>query len=316
MHSITGTTFSLPEEARPAVAAAFAAAPTPGADTDHLLDHGAKLLRNCLPPQLLADLADWRHQPTPWLTVTGLPATGRHLPTPLDGFCDEATLGTANLVHFGLLRLLALSPVAYRWENEGRPIRNVAPRAEAADTQTSWGYAQPLDWHTDDSVLDHTAGAPAAEAIPHHLSFYGMRNTESVPTDLLLVEEVLAALPDSTVQALRRPEYAVTAPESYASDGEEPAREAVPMVWTLPSGHPGLRYGPGRVTGLTEGAEAALAAFETRIAGLDGSSVLIGAGDFHVFDNRRVLHRRVPFTPAAPGAGRWLRRCYALGATS
>ncbi len=42
--------------------------------------------------------------------------------------------------------------------------------------------------------------------------------------------------------------------------------------------------------------------------------MLIGAGDFHLFDNRRVLHRRVPFTPAAAGRARWLRRCYALGA--
>jgi alpha-ketoglutarate-dependent taurine dioxygenase len=44
---------------------------------------------------------------------------------------------------------------------------------------------------------------------------------------------------------------------------------------------------------------------------LDGTSVLIGAGDFHIFGNCRVLHRRVPFEPAAPDRARWLRRCYA-----
>jgi L-asparagine oxygenase len=44
---------------------------------------------------------------------------------------------------------------------------------------------------------------------------------------------------------------------------------------------------------------------------VEGTPVFIGAGDFHIFDNRRVLHRRVPFAPAPDGVARWLRRCYA-----
>lgn len=143
-----------------------------------------------------------------------------------------------------------------------------------------------------------------------------MRNTEAVPTDLLDIDSVLAALPDSTAEALRRAEYDVTAPESYRADddGRPLTRDAVPMVWTLPDGSPALRYGPERITGRTEEARAALAAFEARIAGMDGTPVLVEAGGFHIFDNRRVMHRRVPFTPAEAGQARWLRRCYALGA--
>ncbi len=191
----------------------------------------------------------------------------------------------------------------------------MAPRPDAARTNTSWGYAQPLDWHTDDSVLEHGPDAGPAEAIPHHLSFYGMRNTEAVPTDLLPVDVALAALPAGVGETLRRPEFAVTAPESYLAgeDGPPPTRSAVPVLWTLPGGHTGLRYGPGLITGLTARARESLAAFETGLAALDGTPVLIGAGDFHVFDNRRVMHRRVPFRPAGAGRARWLRRCYALG---
>ncbi|WP_371477906.1 TauD/TfdA family dioxygenase [Kitasatospora sp. NBC_00315] len=320
MYSTLGSTIHLADDARASAAAALRSLPDLGAalpdsDAQPYLEHGAKVLRNVLPVRCLDELAAWRREPTSWLTLTNLPAQAAEVPTPQDGFCDERLVTAPNLVHFGLLRLLGLDPVAYRWENEGRLIRNVAPRPEAARTNTSWGYAQPLDWHTDDSVLDHGRDARSAEAIPHYLSFYGMRNTEGVPTDLLPVDAVLADLPDRVVAALRRSEYSVTAPESYRADehGRPPAKDAVPMLWTLPDGNTGLRYGPGLITGLTPQARSALEAFEAVTGAMDGLPVLIEAGGFLVFDNRRVMHRRVPFRPAAAGHARWLRRCYALG---
>ncbi|MGK5631655.1 TauD/TfdA family dioxygenase [Streptomyces sp. URMC 123] len=285
----------------------------PDSDVALYLEHGAKQLRNHLPAEVLAALSAWSCAPEPWLTVTDLPHAADHVPTPHDGFCDESRLTVVNLVHFGLLRLLGLTPVAYAWENEGRLIRNVAPRPDAARTNTSWGYARQLDWHTDDSVLDHAADGEPAAAIPHFLSFYGMRNTERVPTELLPVDTVVAALPENVTSELRRPEYAVTAPESYTTDphGNPLTRTDIPVLWTLPDGHTAMRYGPGRISGQTPWARAALARLEECLAELDGVPVTITAGCFHVFDNRRVLHRRVPFEPAAQGRSRWLRRCYA-----
>ncbi|OEJ28589.1 clavaminate synthase [Streptomyces agglomeratus] len=276
-------------------------------------EYGAKHLRNHLPAAVLGALAQWRHRPTSWLTLTNLPGPTRPVPTPTDGFCDESLLRVPNLVHFGLLRLLGLTPVAYQWENEGRLIRNVAPRAAAARALTSWGYGQQLDWHTDDSILDHRADADPARSIPHCLSFFGMRNEERVPTDLLPVDTVLETLSAATAEALRRPEFAVTAPESYttADSGKPLSRSGVPMLWTLPDGSNALRYGPGRTAGLTPGAREALERFEDRAAALPGFPVLVEEGGFHLFDNRRVMHRRVPFEPAAQGRARWLRRCYA-----
>ncbi|WP_431047071.1 TauD/TfdA family dioxygenase [Streptomyces sp. P1-3] len=287
----------------------------PDTEVDLYLEYGAKHLRNHLPAPVLDTLSQWRHTPTAWLTLANLPGPSEPVPTPGDGFCDEALLRTPNLVHFGILRLLGLAPVAYRWENDGRLIRNVAPRAAAARTLTSWGYAQPLDWHTDDSILDHRPNADVAQSIPHYLSFFGMRNQERVPTDLLPVDTVLDALPAGTVQALYRPEFAVAAPESYTNgdSGKPLSRNGVPMVWTLRDGNPALRYGPGLLAGLTPAAREALARFEEVVADLPGIPVLVEEGGFHIFDNRRVMHRRVPFEPAAEGRARWLRRCYAHG---
>ncbi|MCQ4041119.1 TauD/TfdA family dioxygenase [Streptantibioticus rubrisoli] len=286
---------------------------TPDSDLRFYTQTGAKHLRNHLPAAVLERLTAWRREPDPWLTVSNLPETEEWIPTPDNGFCDESALTVPNLVHFGMLQLLGLTPMAYRWENEGRLIRNVAPRPGSGRALTSWGYSAPLDWHTDDSILDHTDGAEASIAIPHFLSFYGMRNVEQVPTDLLPLTEVLAALPQWVIDDLRLPEFLVTAPESYAAsaDGGPMTREGVPLLWTLPDGQDAVRYGPGRITGLTLRATRALSQFERRLGELDGTAVLVGAGDFHVFDNRRVLHRRVPFQPAAQGTARWLRRCYA-----
>ncbi len=285
----------------------------PDSDRRAYAEAGAKHLRNQLPAPVLEALTAWCREPAPWLTVTNLPRPPGHVPTPQDGFGDESVLTVANLVQFGMVELLGLLPVAYRWENEGRLIRNVAPRPDSGAAQTSWGSSAPLDWHTDDSVLDHHESAPAAFAVPHFLTFYGMRNEERVPTELLALDVVLRALPGAVVDALRQPEFNVTAPESYRPcEGGGPMRRAgVPLVWTLPGGQDAVRYGPGRVLPDTPRAAAALEGFERLLARLPGEPVLIGAGDFHLFDNRRVLHRRVTFRPAPLGAARWLRRCYA-----
>ncbi|MEU0807607.1 TauD/TfdA family dioxygenase [Streptomyces sp. NPDC005970] len=313
-------TLHIPDSSRAAAGAALGAVgelgdAVPDTGVGLYLEYGAKHLRNHLPAQVLDALAEWRHSPTAWLTVVNLPGPQEAVPTPRDGFCDESLLRTPNLVHFGMLQLLGLTPIAYPWENDGRLIRNVAPRAASASSLTSWGYARPLDWHTDDSVLDHRPDAAPAEAIPHYLSFYGLRNDERVPTDLLLVDTVLKALPDRIAEALRRPDFTVTAPESYTADGDgRPlSRTGVPMLWTLPDGNAALRYGPGRLTGRTPEACDALAEFERHAAALPGTPVLVEEGGFHIFDNRRVMHRRVPFQPLAEGRARWLRRCYAHG---
>lgn len=285
----------------------------PDSGTENYAETGARLLRTYLPGEVLDRLAAWREEPSPWLTVSNLPEAAEWVPTPQNGFCDETRMVVPNLVQLGMLYLLGLLPVAYRWENNGRLLRNVAPRPGAGRALTSWGYSAPLDWHTDDSILDHREGAENSIAIPHFLSFYGMRNDEGVPTDLLAVSSVLDALPDWVVDDLRLPEFLVTAPESYATGPTDGPliRESVPLLWTLPNGHSAVRYGPGRISGLTLRATRALSHFERRLGELDGDPVVIQAGDFHIFDNRRVLHRRVPFQPAAQGTGRWLRRCYA-----
>src|SRR5262245_35113641 len=85
----------------------------PDTDARLYLEHGAKVLGNHLSAPVLEALSRWRHAPTSWLTMSNLPEPPGPVPTPGDGFCDESRLTVANLVHFGLLHLLGLTPVAY-----------------------------------------------------------------------------------------------------------------------------------------------------------------------------------------------------------
>jgi alpha-ketoglutarate-dependent taurine dioxygenase len=39
--------------------------------------------------------------------------------------------------------------------------------------------------------------------------------------------------------------------------------------------------------------------------------LVLNPGEFLIFDNYRVLHRRRAFTPGPAPTARWLRRCYA-----
>src|SRR5205807_10673177 len=84
----------------------------PDADPHAYTANGAKQLRNHLPAAVLDRLTTWRRDPAPWLTVSNLPEPERPVPTPVTGFCDETLLTTVNLVHFGMLALLGLVPVA------------------------------------------------------------------------------------------------------------------------------------------------------------------------------------------------------------
>jgi hypothetical protein len=70
-----------------------------------------------------------------------------------------------------------------------------------------------------------------------------------------------------------------------------------------------VRYDRDTVRGVTEEASAAQAKWNDALGRVEGSGSVLDTGDFLVFDNYRVLHRRAAFTPTSNP--RWLRRCYA-----
>jgi L-asparagine oxygenase len=74
-----------------------------------------------------------------------------------------------------------------------------------------------------------------------------------------------------------------------------------------------MRFDPFLVTAIDSVSAAANTRLVQALVEADAShavDVVLRAGDLLVFQNYRVLHRRVAFTPLPAARSRWLRRFY------
>jgi len=268
---------------------------------------GAYALRNALPGRVLDSLQGFAISGAHVLRLGNLPQQA--LPaTPVSGFAAEAQLPLINAVHLGLLQILGVLPYAVEYENDGRLIRNVVPNPSAAGKTSSWGSDAEFFWHTDNPHLPF--GEPGTDPRPYpprYLTFYAVRNEEQVPTELVAVESAVARLPDETVRRLTAPAFAVGAPDS--NDTKAELADTAVLDWRC-DGH-WARFDQGTTRAQTPAAEQALREWTDALRSAESSAPVLQPGEFLIFDNYRVLHRRRAFTPAAADRARWLRRCYA-----
>jgi hypothetical protein len=273
---------------------------------------GAHALSRYLPGEILNALRVFPATGAHALLLSNLP-TWEFPPTPVNGFGAEAELAEINALHFGLIQLLGLTPFAVNYENDGRLIRNVVPNPAAAGKTSSWGSDSEFFWHTDNPHLPF--GEPGTDPrlyIPRYLTFYGVRNVERVPTEIAAVDDAARLVDEQTWRQLHFPSYEVGPPASVDDDpaAGATARLATPVV---ERGGDGLRvrYDRGTTRGQTDEAAAALDTWTQALTGIPRLELVLEPGEFLIFDNCRVLHRRRGFTPEPAGAARWLRRCYA-----
>jgi len=284
-------------------------------DTDEaiLSGIGATALRRLLPGELLDSLGKFAATDSHALIIENLP-TQEFPPTPVTGFGSEADLAEVNALHFGLLQLLELTPYAVDYENEGRLIRNVVPNPEASGTTSSWGADSDFFWHTDNPHLRF--GEPGLDPrpyVPRYLTFYAVRNEEQVPTELVALEDTLARLDPALLQELQRPQFRLGAPASNDVDPRHGplAIDGVPLLEIGRSGRYQVRYDRGTVCGAGPGSNQVVETWAAALEEVPSNEFALGPGDFLIFDNYRVLHRRRAFVPAPAEQARWLRRCYA-----
>ncbi|MBT2383373.1 TauD/TfdA family dioxygenase [Streptomyces sp. ISL-11] len=281
------------------------------ADEAILATIGAHALGNLLPGQVLHELEIFSVAGAHALLLGNLPRQD-FPPTPVHGYGDETALAATNALHFGLLQLLGRTPFAVSYENDGRLVRNVVPNPAASGITSSWGADSEFFWHSDQPHLPF--GEPGTDPrlyVPHYLSFYAVRNAERVPTELTSVDGIADALDESTLRLLERPEYAVGVPASNDADAPVRQLENARLLETGPDGRRRARYDQGTTRGLTEDAAAALASYGDFLAEVPTADLMLTPGDFMIFDNCRVLHRRRAFTPRPDAEARWLRRVYA-----
>ena len=268
---------------------------------------GAHALNEYLPGQILRALTLYPATGAHAMVLGNLP-TQEFGPTPVSGFGTETRLAVTNALHFGLIQILGLTPYAVEYENDGRLIRNVVPNPAASGTTSSWGADSEFSWHTDNPHLPF--GAPGLDPrlyVPRYLTFYAVRNDERVPTELAAVADALANLAPAWSAALRRPEFEVGAP---ASNDARHSLDGTPVLEHGPDGDR-ARFDRGTTRALTATAAEALARWSDALDAMPARELVLGPGEFLIFDNYRVLHRRRAFTPGPAPTARWLRRCYA-----
>ncbi|MEV0603126.1 TauD/TfdA family dioxygenase [Streptomyces sp. NPDC050315] len=271
---------------------------------------GAYALRRHLPGDVLRGIQVFTAAASHALVLSNLPDQ-KFPATPVSGFGDEAELAVINAVHLGLVRLLGCTPFAVSYENDGRLIRNVVPNPAACGTTSSWGADSEFFWHSDNP--HQPFGRPGSDPrlyTPPYLTFYTVRNEEKVPTEIAALDDVVIRLDEETRNRLLLPEFEVGAPDSNDAENTAPLGQAA-ILETDPQGRFRARYDRGTTSGVTTEARQALDHWCAALTDTPAAELVLETGDFVIFDNHRVLHRRKAFTPGPDATARWLRRCYA-----
>lgn len=270
---------------------------------------GAHALRRHLPGDILQGVQVFTAAGNHALVLSNLPI--QDFPsTPVSGFGDEFELAVVNAIHLGLIRILACTPFAVSHENDGRLIRNVVPNPAASGTTSSWGADSEFFWHSDNPhQLFGPPGSDPRLYIPPYLTFYAIRNEEQVPTEIAALDDVVIRLDEETRLALMAAEFEIGAPDSN-DETTTPLSKAT-VLEVGPDGRHRVRFDRGTTVGLTATAQQALEQWTTTLHTVPAAELVLDTGDFLIFDNHRVLHRRKAFTPRPHTTARWLRRCYA-----
>lgn len=278
-------------------------------DDTILANIGAHALRRYLPGEILWGIEVFAASDHHALSLANLP-TQDFPETPVHGFGAEPELAVMNAIQLGLIRLLECTPFAVNFENDGRLIRNVVPNPDAAGRTSSWGADAEFFWHSDNPHQPFgTPGSDPRLYTPHYLTFYAVRNEERVPTELMAVEDLVVRLDPRTREQLASPGFEVGAPDSNDAEVTWPLKET-PLLDVDPMGRNRMRYDRGTTSGATPEAVAALDRLCEVLGEVKSAEFILQTGEFMIFDNHRMLHRRRAFTPRPDATARWLRRCY------
>ncbi|EPX58228.1 putative oxygenase (putative secreted protein) [Cystobacter fuscus DSM 2262] len=270
----------------------------------------ARALRNASSSALLERIRQLRDSEIPALVVKGFPINTVLPPTPPDGFIDINQVSQPLEILLGMFEAMGVSPVGYAGENRDCFIRHVVPSKESLNEVSSHGSLMPLSCHIDNPHLPIGNEPCEAEcSAPNYIAWLGLRCDTTVPTSVVLLEDVLSALPAFVVESLKKPSFDILRPPSFGAGAVEHRR--APLLVPDARGALCTRYGFAHPTD-AESAYAmelfSLVANDARMA----HHVLLPPGDMLIINNQKVLHARNTFVPRYDGTDRWLLRLYGV----
>lgn len=269
---------------------------------------GGNWLRSVLHPVVIDDIRKFARSSHKVLLLQGINLS-TEIPSPRTGFLSEdQCVLDFDLLLFGMLRLLGVEPHAVEYENYGKLVRNVVPVPDAVGSTSSWGADVDFSWHTDNPNWPFAdKNSDIKSCTPEYLAFTAVRNEEAASTDVVFIDTVLDTLPNWAIEQLMRPAFKFKAPASNESFHGK--ARIFPILEYSGCGFR-MRFDESIITATDPDGKEALDVLIQKLHDIEGNRLVLGPGDFLIFKNTQVLHRRKAFEPKLDGNARWLRRIY------
>jgi L-asparagine oxygenase len=212
---------------------------------------------------------------------------------------------------YGVLGVLDISdskPFAYAGENNGEVFLHLVPRS--GESRIARKSKDELRGHTDvmqfpfAQHFDITSNV--ASPMPDVVALGGIRNPDSVPTRLALLDDLLASLSPAAISELQKAQFIA---EQQASFQHRYRAKGLPVLGKTELGEWCIRFSHSKLVSTTSEGTNALGEVYSVLPSLL-QDVVVQSGDVLLFRNSRVIHGRAPVPSVPSPNSRWLIRAY------
>lgn len=278
----------------------------------------AATVRDRVDPQLLGQPSTFLHA-NGFVRLAAVFDPGELAPTPEAFFPIPVSSGTvhARAAMLAFIGLLELEAVSYGSENNGELFVNLVTLPGeglfAAKSRKS------MHGHTDAVSFPprgYTSSVePNIAPSPDVVCLAALRNPDNVPTTVMPLPALLAALTPEQIAELKTWQFSVRSQKTFIQGtkrvlGEELVEMDVAVLMDTADGT-WIRHSHSSVDSLTDPGEAALVALNDACAGA-AAQVALQPGDLLIVSNRTALHGRAEVGGDPGGTSRWLIRGYGL----
>ncbi len=246
------------------------------------------------------------------LVVRNFPIEKNLPPTPYTGYCRLDDLPLSTALSFAMMGVLEVNPITYKGENDGYIVRHVSPSVAAISDVSSHGSKIEFGMHVDNPDLPLiTEPVNDLSGCPEYLSLHSLRTNVSVPTKVMLLDDVIKYLSKGSLEELQKAQFVIKRPDSFV--GMNVKTDLLPILSYSQELGFISRYDKQNVEGHTDLAQAALKEFQSIIDSSDKiNKFVLQPGDYVIFRNQKTLHSREGFTPNFNGIDRWMIRLFGI----
>jgi L-asparagine oxygenase len=270
-----------------------------------------EVINNSFPEAMVRTIKDFKNNDEACvLIIRGLPTDSDLCATPYSGYVAPDEINVASACHIGIYQLMSIEPISYQSENDALLFRHVVPSIHARGEKSSHGSSHTFGHHVDNPDLPLSCEAITERSgCPEFLSLMAVRSDLRVRSNFVLVDDLLERLSRGVIDALTKPDYQISRPDSF----NERQDSVLPILVLGKDGVMYCRYDKENTTPLNEQAAAALIMLDAVLTNKQlQQSVIYQPGDMLIIKNQRLMHSREGFSPRDDGTDRWLVRLFGM----